>query len=121
MLCLEPKDMNKNESEKNIYKTINYMTVNSTEMKMNDSGGSNGKNGKKDDKVITIKVKSYADPLFVALRLLDNFNSEELNKTLNLTFNAENIKKARQSLGASGSFFFFSYDHRLVIKTINEK
>jgi hypothetical protein len=45
-------------------------------MKMNDSGGSNGKNGKKDDKVITIKVKSYADPLFVALRLLDNFNSE---------------------------------------------
>lgn len=44
---------------------------------MNDSGDSNKTiNGKKDDKVITIKVKSYADPLFVALRLLDNFTSD---------------------------------------------
>ena len=46
---------------------------------MNGSGDSSNKtilNGKKDDKVITIKVKSYADPVFVALRLLDNFTSE---------------------------------------------
>lgn len=32
--------------------------------------------------------------------------------------NMDNIKKAKESLGASGSFFFFSFDHRLVIKTI---
>ena len=71
------------------------------------------------DTTITIKVKSYADPVFVALRLLDNITSEQLTKTFDLSLNAENIKKARESLGASGSFFFFSYDHRLVIKTIN--
>ena len=63
---------------------------------MNDSGDSNKTiNGKKEDKVITIKVKSYADPLFVALRLLDNFTSDQLTKTLTLTLNAENIQKAR--------------------------
>lgn len=72
----------------------------------------------KEKQNLTIQVKSYADPVFVALRLLDGISFEELSKTLNLSMNAESIRKARESLGASGSFFFFSYDHRLVIKTI---
>jgi len=50
---------------------------------------------KKNDKAITIKVKSYADPVFLALRLLDNFTSEELSRSLDLIWNADNIKKAR--------------------------
>lgn len=119
MLCFDTKD-SQSDGEKNIYKTVNYN--NNKEMRMNGSESLNGAatlNMKKDDKAITIKVKSYADPVFVALRLLDNLTSEELSKTLNLTLNAESIKKARESLGASGSFFFFSFDHRLVIKTIN--
>jgi hypothetical protein len=32
-------------------------------------------NWMKTDKNITIKVQSYADPVFLALRLLDGFNS----------------------------------------------
>jgi 1-phosphatidylinositol-4-phosphate 5-kinase len=35
--------------------------------------------------------------------------------------NRESIEKSGESLGASGSFFFFSFDKRLVIKTITEK
>ena len=31
------------------------------------------------------------------------------------------IRKAKESLGASGSFFFFSFDNKLVIKTISEE
>ena len=70
------------------------------------------------EKDITIKVKSLADPLFVALRINDGITSDQLKKTLDLDKNAPNIIKARESLGASGSFFFFSYDNKFVIKTI---
>jgi 1-phosphatidylinositol-4-phosphate 5-kinase len=42
-------------------------------------------------------------------------------ETLDLQKNVASIKKAKESLGASGSFFFFSYDHRIVIKTIAEE
>lgn len=49
----------------------------------------------KNEKAITIKVRSYADPVFVALRIYDNFTSDELKKTLDLSLNSENIKKAR--------------------------
>ena len=75
---------------------------------------------KDDGKSISIKVKSLADPLFVALRINDGITSEQLKRTLDLDLNAENIVKARESLGASGSFFFFSYDNKFVIKTIGE-
>lgn len=45
--------MNMNESEKNIIKTINYQRQDQD----------------KNISQITIKVKSYADPVFVALRI----------------------------------------------------
>ena len=46
-------------------------------------------------KQITIKVFSLADPVFVALRLKDDLSSEQIKKTLDLSMNAENIRKAR--------------------------
>ena len=71
-------------------------------------------------KKVKIKVKSYAHPIFTALRKVDGLTAEKISKTLDIGLNQENIKKARESLGASGSFFFFSSDNRLVIKTIPE-
>lgn len=45
----------------------------------------------------------------------------QLEESLDVTKNYESIKKTRESLGASGSFFFFSHDKRFVIKTINQE
>jgi 1-phosphatidylinositol-4-phosphate 5-kinase len=38
---------------------------------------------------------------------------------LNIFSNEKNIKQAKESSGRSGSFFFFSYDKRFILKTIN--
>lgn len=53
--------------------------------------------------------------------MMDGLNDDELSRSLDLEKNAESIKKTRESLGASGSFFFFSYDKRLIIKTITSQ
>lgn len=73
---------------------------------------------KKNEGEVTISVESFADPLFCMLRDVDGFNSRQLQRTLDVDLNSANIKKAQESLGASGSFFFFTHDHKLVIKTI---
>lgn len=133
MICLERRDTDK--TEKNIFRTINLNDSgepslkngrkNSLEKERKDSLKKEGKERKtseipRNSKHIVIRAKSLADPLFVALRIKDDLTSDQLKKTLDLSLNAENIVKARESLGASGSFFFFSYDNRLVIKTISE-
>ncbi len=43
-----------------------------------------------------------------------------MKESLDLEKNVENIMKAKESLGASGSFFFFSWDKKIIIKTIAE-
>ena len=40
-------------------------------------------------------------------------------KSLNIETNKENILKAGEGAGASGSFFFFTSDNRFLIKTMN--
>lgn len=74
--------------------------------------------GPKNEKVIKISVTSFADPVFLSLREKDGLHQEQLKKTLDLLLNSDRIRQSRESLGASGSFFFFSFDHKLVIKTI---
>ena len=66
-----------------------------------------------------IKVTSYSHRVFEALRVNDGFTSQRVEAALDLEKNIHNIKRAKESLGASGSFFFFSYDKSLVIKTIS--
>ena len=75
-------------------------------------------NNQKKEEGITISVQSFADPLFLALRIKDGLNEQQLKKTLNISLNIDKIRKAQESLGASGSFFFFSFDHKIAIKTI---
>ena len=49
---------------------------------------------------------------------MDNVSEQDINNSLKIAFNAECIFKAGQSSGKSGSFFFFSYDHRFILKTV---
>jgi 1-phosphatidylinositol-4-phosphate 5-kinase len=70
---------------------------------------------------LDIKVCSYSHRVFESIRYANGFTAEQLEKSLDLEKNVSQIKKAKESLGASGSFFFFSFDNHLVIKTITEE
>lgn len=56
--------------------------------------------------------------IFSFLRQRDGITPETLYKSLNPMDNQESIKAAKEGMGKSGSFFFFSADRRLVLKTI---
>jgi len=49
---------------------------------------------------------------------MDNIKPSDVMKSLNLEKNIKQIKKAGEGAGQSGSFFFFSYDNRFLIKTL---
>jgi hypothetical protein len=69
---------------------------------------------------IEIKVVSHGHPIFSSIRKMNGLEEDEIEESLDLEKNIEQIIKAKESLGASGSFFFFSFDHKLIIKTIGE-
>lgn len=50
-----------------------------------------------------------------------NLSEEQLQKSLDVILNDRAILNAQQSMGKSGAFFFFSYDKRIIIKTINTR
>lgn len=56
------------------------------------------------------------------MRAKDGFNNEELQATLDpaLDKNVEAIKKSGEGMGKSGSFFFFSWNKKLLIKTMTK-
>jgi hypothetical protein len=49
---------------------------------------------------------------------MDELTPEDIQNSLNLKDNLSNVFKAGQGAGASGSFFFFSGDNKLIIKTM---
>lgn len=49
---------------------------------------------------------------------MDGLEPEDIMQSLNLKDNIHNVFKAGQGAGASGSFFFFSHDNKLIIKTM---
>ena len=54
---------------------------------------------------------------------IDNINVDQLIKSFDVDKNRGMVFKAGQGAGKSGSFFFFSYDNKFIIKTLkgNEK
>ena len=54
---------------------------------------------------------------------LDEISFEQLIKSFDVDKNRGMVFKAGQGAGKSGSFFFFSYDNKFIIKTLkgNEK
>jgi 1-phosphatidylinositol-4-phosphate 5-kinase len=67
-----------------------------------------------------IKVIEFAPDVFAYLRDLDGYNNNSLKESLKPTIegNVNNMFKAGEGMGRSGSFFFFSHDDRFLIKTM---
>ena len=55
---------------------------------------------------------------FEILLKLDGIQYEDMVKSLNIKANRSKVFKAGEGAGASGSFFFFSSDNKLLIKTM---
>jgi hypothetical protein len=67
-----------------------------------------------------MQVIEYAPDVFAHLREQDGYknDNEDLKLSFNLKKNLSNIKKAGESAGKSGAFFFFSHDKKFLIKTM---
>ena len=66
-----------------------------------------------------VKITEYAPAIFHAIRKMDNITSDMIEQSLSTDANAEQLFKAKESAGRSGSFMFFSYDKRFLIKTMD--
>ena len=58
-----------------------------------------------------VKIFDYAHKGFLKLRDMDGITKAMIKKSLDPIPNYEKSKKAGESTGKSGSFFFFSYDN----------
>lgn len=50
---------------------------------------------------------------------MDAITGEQIRESLSTEKNHKSVFKAKESAGKSGSFFFFSFDRRFIIKTMN--
>lgn len=67
-----------------------------------------------------IQCVEFAPDVFAHLRALDGIKNSDLPTSMN-PFNEDNkkaIQKSGEGMGKSGSFFFFSHDKKLLIKTM---
>ena len=67
-----------------------------------------------------IHIVEYANRLFTLLRQIDGVNMMNILDSFNLVNNASQIARAKESIGKSGSFFFFTYDNQFILKTLND-
>lgn len=70
---------------------------------------------------ISAQITSYDDEKFLRILKLDNISFDEVMQSLSLESNRQNVFKAGEGAGQSGSFFFFSRDNRFLIKTMNKQ
>ena len=68
----------------------------------------------------SVKFDSYMQTKFQKIMTLDGITHEDLIESLSFENNREQVFKAGQGAGKSGSFFFFSKDRKFVIKTISK-
>lgn len=68
----------------------------------------------------TVTITEYAPALFDAIRELDGITPQNVCLSLSIELNKKQVFKAKESAGKSGSFFFFSYDRKFLIKTMND-
>ena len=67
--------------------------------------------------VLTVE---YAPAIFKAIRTMDGISDRQLQSSLNPEVNQQQVFKAKESAGKSGSFFFFSSDNQFLVKTMND-
>ena len=82
---------------------------------------------KQKEKVQKLQIKSeltsHLESKFEELMIMDGITSDDMINSLSCEKNRDMVFKAGEGTGQSGSFFFFSYDNRFIIKTLrgNEK
>ena len=78
-----------------------------------------------DDKnfYLNVKIRKYAPRIFYELRKIDNISNDDFLKSLNPKDNLKIIKESFASGGRSSNPIIFTYDKKLLLKTIskNEK
>jgi len=65
------------------------------------------------------KVIELAPKVFSRIRELDDISNQDIQNSLDPSLNTKQIFSAGEGTGKSGSFFFFSFDKRFIIKTMN--
>ncbi|CAD8087932.1 unnamed protein product [Paramecium sonneborni] len=68
---------------------------------------------------LTFQIQEYAPAVFQDIREKNGIYYQIFQNSLRLDYNQNQIKKTQESLGKSGSFFFYTYDNIFVLKTIN--
>jgi hypothetical protein len=68
----------------------------------------------------SITLKEYSPKVFRNILILDTINFDELSKSFDIQKNFDSLSSLSISEGKSGSFFFFTHDHRFIIKTISD-
>ncbi|CAD8176701.1 unnamed protein product [Paramecium octaurelia] len=69
---------------------------------------------------LTFQIQEYAPAIFQDIRVKNGITYEQFQKSLRLDYNQDQIKNTQESLGKSGSFFFYTYDNAFVLKTIKQ-
>jgi len=59
--------------------------------------------------------------VFDQILQMDDISQKTLIDSLNLHLNNDQVFQAGEGAGSSGSFFFFSYDQKFLIKTLKEQ
>ena len=78
-------------------------------------------NDHKMDIQISANFTSHSEYLFQEIMDLDNVKPEDIYSSLDLEKNRNMVFKAGEGAGQSGSFFFFSYDNKFLIKTMTKR
>lgn len=67
------------------------------------------------------EIESHESEKFAKILKLDQILPSDIMQSLNLESNRKMVFKSGEGAGASGSFFFFSYDNKFIIKTLRGK
>lgn len=86
---------------------------------VNDDSGNN--QGKISEISITSEIVSHAEDKFAKIIKLNGMKPEDIMESLVISENMDKVFKAGEGAGESGSFFFFSKDNKLLIKTMSKQ
>lgn len=65
-----------------------------------------------------VTIYEFASKKFLEIREMDNIDKAKIKYSLSAKRNRDQVFKAGESQGKSGSFFFFSHDQEFIIKTL---
>lgn len=75
-------------------------------------------NKKKQNVHIKSEIESHASEKFAKIMEMDKILPSDVMDSLSLEANRKMVFKSGEGAGQSGSFFFFSYDNKFIIKTL---